>query len=112
MKATRFLGNLYYLTDELPPKYGYIKMVAKALNDSSLLSSSGKRYTDQIVSNVTRGMHTDSNVKRELQLVVATYINTLPAEKRKEAKARILATSGERLPRVGNKEESQALEAA
>lgn len=74
MKANRFPGNLYYLTDELPAKYGYVKTIVATLNRKKKLSKSGRRYTESMVNNVVRGMHEDDNVKKELEAITKAYL--------------------------------------
>lgn len=73
MRAQQFPHSLYYLTESLPPYFGYAKKLVDQLNKKGKKSKSGKPYTAAIITNVVRGMHQDENVKKELERMVEKH---------------------------------------
>ena len=71
MNTIRLPGNLYYLMEKFPPRYGVYKKVAERLNTKGKVSSSGMPYSETIVNNIVRGQHKDDKVRLELLLMIA-----------------------------------------
>lgn len=75
-------NNLYYLTEQLRNRSGYLQTVTNKLNEDGKRTKMGKVYTRDIVNNAVRGLIDDDNVTLYLEDLVRKYLLQLAEDKK------------------------------